>query len=1078
MLGAAPRRHVYKAVVLLVAISAAVLSSNALGSVRAKTAVNRPQAKLWAIGVSAPHASRLSLPRVQEFAADGISVIVTSPSGWSSASDRRLANLSVRSGLQLVAPRTDVRSTADRLALSRACHSSVRVLDSCAVVARNTRDALAWIHRGDVRYVVLPVSSPKAFAALRVVSAPTTHVIGVVKLPLQGVPASLSAPVAAGTASQLPSGGGGYGGGRNRDKSRPSTPTGLLVSSAGQSSVALKWNASTDNVGVLGYGVYLNGKRVASSTSTSYALTVLSCGTSYSVAVDAYDAAGNRSSKESMTTSTAACPVTQSATQPPTAPTGIALGTRTTTSISITWTASTDDVGVAGYDLYAGSSDVGTATATAYTFTGLTCSTSYTLGVDAYDAAGNHSPETTGVFSTSACPDTTPPSPPTGFAVSSAGQTSVALTWSASTDNVGVVGYGVYSNGKLVASPTSTGYVLTGLSCGTSYSVAVDAYDAAGNRSSQATVTTSTVACPDNQPPTAPTGIALGTRTTTSISITWTASTDTVGVVGYDLFTDPFAGGTNVGTATATAYTFTNLTCGTSYTLGVDAYDAAGNHSTETTVVLSTSSCPPDTTPPSTPTGLATSGVGQTGATLSWTASSDNVGVTGYRLYQGSTQVGNSATTSYSFATLSCGTSYTFGVAAYDAAGNTSGVATITSATATCPTAPPATQFSGSFNCYGADSSCYTPNPCTTTISASSGLDAAISAAAGGTTICLRATGSPYAEIKNTYTKSSDVTIQPYPGDAVTINGITLWGGTNHIVFQGLTINGATTTGITNSKIVHSTFRGSLYMCMGVNCGGVSTQHANVLIDYDSFDGINTALYDGRVTVRGQDGVDGSVSGITISHSHFGAAPGSAHSGCTDGIFFNGNGDAVVGPGNEFSGFSQSNCDPGGGNPNGAHVDPIQFYGEDNATIKGNYFHDNGDSTGGLESFNGDGNTTVTNNVFVCTCSYPYSLSALDGPGWVISHNTFAGGGLVFNDRGLGILRDNAWINGGRVTNAAGTAYTYSSNLNSGMGGTGNINGAAQLVSSPASGYYHYQLNSSSPGYQAASDGKSMGIGP
>ena len=686
MLGAAPRRHVYKAVVLLVAISAAVLSSNVLGSVRAKTAVNRPQAKLWAIGVSAPHASRLSLPRVREFAADGISVIVTSPSGWSSASYRRLADLSVRSGLQLVAPRTDVRSTADRHALSRACHSRVRVPDSCAVISRNAGQARAWIHRGSVRYVVLPVSSPNAFTALRVASTPNTHVIGLIKLPTLGVRTSLPAPVAAAASSLQPSrGGGGSGGGRKRpDNKPPSVPGGLVVSSAGQTSVALTWRPSTDNVGVVGYGVYSNGTLAASSTSTGYTLTGLTCGTSHSLAVDAYDAAGNRSSRATVTTSTAACPVTQSATQPPTAPTGIALGTRTTTSISITWTASTDNLGVAGYDLYAGSSDVGTATATAYTFTNLTCGTSYTLGVDAYDAAGNHSPETTGVFSTSACPDTTPPSTPMGLVVSSAGQTSVALAWNASTDNVGVVGYGVYSNGKLVASPTSTGYVLTGLSCGTSYTVAVDAYDAAGNRSSQATVTTSTVACPDNQPPTAPAVIALATRTTTNISITWTASIDNVGVVGYDLFADRFAGGTNVGTATATAYTFTNLTCSTSYRLGVDAYDAAGNHSTETTVVLSTSACPPDTTPPSTPTGLATSGVGQTGATLSWTASSDNVGVTGYRLYRGSTQVGTVTGTTYAFGGLSCGTSYTLGVAAYDAAGNVSGTGTTLAATATC----------------------------------------------------------------------------------------------------------------------------------------------------------------------------------------------------------------------------------------------------------------------------------------------------------------------------------------------------------------------------------------------------------
>ena len=740
MLGAAPRRHVYKAVVLLVAISAAVLSSNALGSVRAKTAVNRPQAELWAIGVSAPHASRLSLPRVREFAADGISVIVMSPSGWSSASYRRLADLSVRSGLQLVAPRTDVRSTADRRALSRACHSSVRVLDSCAVMSRNAGQARAWIHRGSVRYVVLPVSSPKAFSALRVVSTPNTHVIGLIKLPTLGVWTSLPAPVAAAASLALKSGGGGgiSGGGHKRDNRPPSVPGGLVVSSVGQTSVALTWNASTDNVGVVGYGVYSNRKLVASSTSTGYALAGLTCGTSYSVAVDAYDAAGNRSSRATVTTSTAACPVTQSGAQPPSAPTGIALGTRTTTSISITWTASTDNVGVAGYDLYAGGSEVGTATATAtaYTFTGLTCGTSYTLGVNAYDATGYQSPETTGVFSTSACPDTTPPSPPTGLVVSSAGQTSVALTWNASTDNVGVVGYGVYSNGKLVASPTSTGYVLSGLSCGTSYTVAVDADDAAGHRSSQATVTTSTVACPDNQPPTAPAVIALATRTTTNISITWTASVDNVGVVGYDVFADRFAGGTEVGTAAATAYTFTSLTCGTSYTLGVSAYDAAGNYSPETTVILSTSACPPDTAPPSTPTGLASSGVGQTGATLSWTASSDNVAVAGYHLYQGSTQVGTATGTGYAFSALSCGTSYTLGVSAYDAAGNESGRATTPVTTSACATGGVSANLWVNTSAGASPSHCATP--CAYDPSHAYGsMDAAYQAASAGDTVAV-----------------------------------------------------------------------------------------------------------------------------------------------------------------------------------------------------------------------------------------------------------------------------------------------------------------------------------------------------
>ena len=80
----------------------------------------------------------------------------------------------------------------------------------------------------------------------------------------------------------------------------------------------------------------------------------------------------------------------------------------------------------------------------------------------------------------------------------------------------------------------------------------------------------------------------------------------------------------------------------------------------------------------------------QTTATLSWTASTDNVAVTGYRLFQGGTQVGTSATTSYGYTGLACATTYTLGVAAVDAAGNVSGTATKSLTTAACPdtTAP------------------------------------------------------------------------------------------------------------------------------------------------------------------------------------------------------------------------------------------------------------------------------------------------------------------------------------------------------------------------------------------------------
>ena len=85
----------------------------------------------------------------------------------------------------------------------------------------------------------------------------------------------------------------------------------------------------------------------------------------------------------------------------------------------------------------------------------------------------------------------------------------------------------------------------------------------------------STLACPDTQAPTAPAGVVASSRTATSIALTWSASTDNVGVTGYGLY----RGGSLVGTSTTTTGIFSGLTCNTNYTLAVDAYDAAGNRS-------------------------------------------------------------------------------------------------------------------------------------------------------------------------------------------------------------------------------------------------------------------------------------------------------------------------------------------------------------------------------------------------------------------------------------------------------------------------------------------------------------------
>src|SRR5262249_5094320 len=75
----------------------------------------------------------------------------------------------------------------------------------------------------------------------------------------------------------------------------------------------------------------------------------------------------------------------------------------TQTTLSLSWAASTDNVGVVGYKVYQGTKKIGTTTTTSYLVSGLSCATSYTLGVEAYDAAGNVSPRGTTTASTSAC---------------------------------------------------------------------------------------------------------------------------------------------------------------------------------------------------------------------------------------------------------------------------------------------------------------------------------------------------------------------------------------------------------------------------------------------------------------------------------------------------------------------------------------------------------------------------------------------------------------------------------------------------------------------------------------------------
>jgi autotransporter family porin len=91
--------------------------------------------------------------------------------------------------------------------------------------------------------------------------------------------------------------------------------------------------------------------------------------------------------------------------------------------------------------------------------------------------------------------DTTAPTAPSALSISNVGQTSLTLSWAAAADDVGVAGYRLYRNGALVATATSLSFQHSGLACGTSYTLAVEAFDAAGNTSARAATSAATAAC-------------------------------------------------------------------------------------------------------------------------------------------------------------------------------------------------------------------------------------------------------------------------------------------------------------------------------------------------------------------------------------------------------------------------------------------------------------------------------------------------------------------------------------------------------------------------------------------------------
>ncbi len=327
-------------------------------------------------------------------------------------------------------------------------------------------------------------------------------------------------------------------------------------------------------------------------------------------------------------------------TQAPTVPTNVVANSVTATGLTLTWTASTDNIAVTGYDIYQGTTKIGTSTTTSFNVTGLTANTNYTFTVKAKDAAGNES------AASSVVNVTTP---------------GVTITY---CDSKGNSVSDEYIQRVQLGSIDNTSAASSGYTDHTSIS----------------------------------TNLEKGQSNTITITPNWVG---TVYNEGYGVFIDYNQDGdfADAGETVWTKSASKTTPVSGSFTVP----NTALNGETRMRVILRYNTIPSscgsydygetedytvniteavaDTEAPTAPSSLATSNVAQTTLSLVWTASTDNVGVTGYDVYQGTTKIGTTVSTSYNVTGLTANTAYTFSVKANDAAGNESNSSNVVNVT-------------------------------------------------------------------------------------------------------------------------------------------------------------------------------------------------------------------------------------------------------------------------------------------------------------------------------------------------------------------------------------------------------------
>jgi chitodextrinase len=183
---------------------------------------------------------------------------------------------------------------------------------------------------------------------------------------------------------------------KNTDTEAPTTPTNVTLNDIDFSSINISWSASSDNIGVTGYNIYVDDVLTAQTASsiTNTTISNLSTNTSYNFAVIAKDLINNRSTSATLTGKTL------EDTQAPTIPADLVVSNETDSSFEVSWQGATDNNVVTGYEVYVDNSLIATTETNMYTVIGLNSETTYGVIIVAYDADDNKSDQSNSINGT------------------------------------------------------------------------------------------------------------------------------------------------------------------------------------------------------------------------------------------------------------------------------------------------------------------------------------------------------------------------------------------------------------------------------------------------------------------------------------------------------------------------------------------------------------------------------------------------------------------------------------------------------------------------------------------------------